>query len=74
MDPIRKEFESAELKELIAKAYPTEKKKPAPKKPTTATVDNGDLMSPNRLNIRVGKIVDIKKVCDETLLVSWPHK
>lgn len=67
LDPIRKEFESPELKALLVEAYPEEKKKkkkkaaPSQKKAASAA-DDGDLMSPNRLDIRVGRITDVRKV------------
>ncbi|KAH9500615.1 hypothetical protein Btru_077089 [Bulinus truncatus] len=49
LDPIRKTFESPELKELVAKAYPIQKKK-------TAVEDD---IIPSRLDLRVGKIVSV---------------
>lgn len=68
MDPIRKEFEKPELKKLVEEAYPVEKKKKGPPAPKGGAgtsgggVDNSDIMSPNRLDIRVGRITKVDKV------------
>jgi len=51
LEPIRKKFEQPELKKLTEKAYPPPKKQ-------TATADE---VAPHRLDIRVGKIVDVWK-------------
>ncbi|KAH9500617.1 hypothetical protein Btru_077091 [Bulinus truncatus] len=48
---LEKLFESPELKELVAKAYPIQKKK------KTAVEDSGII--PSRLDLRVGKIVSV---------------
>lgn len=61
LNPIRKEFESPENKNLIAEAYPVEKKKKGP--PSAAKGDSSDALTPNRLDLRVGCITDVKKVC-----------
>uniref|UniRef100_A0A0A9W919 Tyrosine--tRNA ligase n=1 Tax=Lygus hesperus TaxID=30085 RepID=A0A0A9W919_LYGHE len=51
LDPIRKTFEAAELKKLAAKAYPP---------PTKIKPGGGDEeIAPHRLDIRVGKIVEV---------------
>lgn len=50
--PIQKIFEKPELKKLIVQAYPAQKKQNA-----TAV----DELSPSRLDIRVGKIVEVSK-------------
>ena len=79
MEPIRKEFEQADNKKLVAEAYPVEKKKkgpPAGKAAGAATssaagkVDNSDIMSPNRLDIRVGKITKVDKVSGVLLVIG----
>ncbi|KAG8185280.1 hypothetical protein JTE90_023893 [Oedothorax gibbosus] len=63
LDPIRKKFDDPELQKLTAKAYPPLSKKG--KIVTEAPI------SPDRLDIRVGKIVDIQKHPDaDTLYVS----
>ncbi|XP_014603079.1 PREDICTED: tyrosine--tRNA ligase, cytoplasmic isoform X1 [Polistes canadensis] len=50
LDPIRKEFDTCpKLKSLVSKAYPPQKQKVV------------DEIVPSRLDIRVGKIVDVKK-------------
>lgn len=58
LDPIRKIFDTAELKQLAAKAYP------APVKPKKTEKNNsnqqGEIL-PNRLDIRIGKIIEISK-------------
>lgn len=67
LDPIRKTFESPELKELNAKAYPPPGK-PVKGQPIQAEpIDDG----PQRLDIRIGKIIDIKMHPDaDTLYVE----
>ncbi|BFZ10261.1 hypothetical protein BsWGS_13299 [Bradybaena similaris] len=64
MNPIRKEFESPELKKLAAEAYPVQKKKPAAAAATKInnTVDSGDDGAiPSRLDLRVGKILTVSQ-------------
>ncbi|GFT66019.1 tyrosine--tRNA ligase, cytoplasmic, partial [Nephila pilipes] len=63
LEPIRKKFESPELQKLSAKAYPPLSKKG--KIVTEAPI------SPARLDIRIGKIMEIKKHPDaDSLYVS----
>jgi len=63
LDPIRKKFESPELKKLSEKAYPVQNKKG--KAVTDAPI------SPARLDMRVGKIIEIQKHPDaDSLYVS----
>ncbi|XP_072393407.1 tyrosine--tRNA ligase, cytoplasmic [Diabrotica undecimpunctata] len=57
LDPIRKIFESAELKKLAEKAYPSPNKNKAPANQNATT----DEIVPSRLDIRVGKIVEVSK-------------
>ncbi|XP_036142543.1 tyrosine--tRNA ligase, cytoplasmic [Monomorium pharaonis] len=58
LDPIRKEFETnLKLKSLASKAYPPQKQK-------TAEVE----ITPSRLDIRVGKIIEVKKHPDANSL------
>lgn len=68
--PIRTKFESPELKELALKAYPppqTEKQAKNQKSAASAEVEDG----PHRLDIRVGKIIDVKMHPDaDTLYVE----
>lgn len=61
LDPIRKEFEvNSKLKSLASKAYPLQKQK-------TTEVE----ITPARLDIRVGKIVEVKRHPDaDTLYVE----
>ena len=54
--PIRKKFEAPELQKLVAKAYP-----PPPKVRRASEKAAGEELSPQRLNIRVGKIVEVSK-------------
>lgn len=59
LEPVRKKFETPELKKLTAQAYPDPNAKPVTKKgpPTSAP----DVAVPSRLNIKVGKIVEVSK-------------
>uniref|UniRef100_A0A8D9EKN4 Tyrosine--tRNA ligase n=1 Tax=Cacopsylla melanoneura TaxID=428564 RepID=A0A8D9EKN4_9HEMI len=57
LEPIRKKFESKELKELTAKAYP----------PKKAAVES-DIIGPHRLDIRIGKIVEVSRHPDAEAL------
>ncbi|KAF6034101.1 YARS [Bugula neritina] len=69
MEPIRVEFESADNKKLVAEAYPVEKKKKGPPAPKNSASELP--LSPNRLDIRVGKIVSVEKHPDaDTLYVE----
>ncbi|GLV38748.1 Tyrosyl-tRNA synthetase [Carabus blaptoides fortunei] len=61
LDPIRKKFEESKLKSLIAKAYP------APSK-TKNSAPADEEISPSRLDIRVGKIVEVSKHPDADAL------
>ncbi|XP_055701335.1 tyrosine--tRNA ligase, cytoplasmic [Phlebotomus papatasi] len=67
LDPIRKIFESPELKKLAEEAYPAPGKvKNAPK-----AAENGVEDGPHRLDMRVGKVVEVKKHPDaDTLYVE----
>ncbi|XP_061192418.1 tyrosine--tRNA ligase, cytoplasmic-like [Saccostrea echinata] len=68
LEPIRKEFESAENKKLVAQAYPVEKKKKAGTQPAAGGA--GEL-SPSLLDLRVGKILEVKKHPDaESLYIE----
>ncbi|CAB3377840.1 Hypothetical predicted protein [Cloeon dipterum] len=62
LDPIRKAFESPELKKLVQAAYPAVSKKGG------AAAAGGDEMAPHRLDIRVGKIVEVFKHPDAEAL------
>ena len=63
LDPIRKKFENPELKKLSEKAYPPQNKK--------GKVITDLPISPSRLDIRVGKIIEIQKHPDaDSLYVS----
>jgi len=64
MDPVRKTFESPELKKLVAAAYPP----PAKAKPSGGKGGKGgaappatDEIIPSRLNMKVGRIVEVSR-------------
>lgn len=59
IDPIRKHFEDPKLKELVQKAYPTAVKNN--KTNSNANQNNQDEITPSRLDIRVGKIIEISR-------------
>ena len=61
--PIRKKFEAPELQKLVAKAYP-----PPPKVRRASEKAAGEELSPQRLDIRVGKIVEVSKHPDADAL------
>lgn len=58
LEPIRKKFEDPKLKKLTERAYPSPSKQKAPV----------DEISPHRLDIRVGKIVEVMKHPDADAL------
>lgn len=59
LQPIRKRFESAELKKLVASAYPPPPKvKPGKGAAATAESDEG---CPSRLDLRVGRVVEVSR-------------
>jgi len=69
MDPIRKIFESPALKKLTAEAYPPPAKAKVVK--GNKPVAESDEVAPHRLDIRVGKIVEVARHPDaEKLYVS----
>ncbi|XP_061521494.1 tyrosine--tRNA ligase, cytoplasmic [Phycodurus eques] len=63
MDPIRKKFQSAELRKLNHSAYPTTNTKGAGKgaKPGGGAEGDDEGLAPSKLDIRVGKIVSVEK-------------
>ncbi|GAB0094615.1 Tyrosine--tRNA ligase [Sergentomyia squamirostris] len=68
LDPIRKAFDTPELKKLAEAAYPQPGKV---KGGGAKTVENGAEDGPHRLDIRVGRVVDVKKHPDaDTLYVE----
>lgn len=56
MEPIRQDFQSPEMKALVERAYPVEKKVKGP--PGQASAEP---LSPNRLDIRIGKITAVQR-------------
>merc|ERR1719295_2019140 len=70
LDPVRKKFETPELKKLTAAAYPPPAKvKPGQKGGAAAPA--ADEVVPSRLDIRIGKIVQVSKHPDaESLYVE----
>ena len=63
LEPIRKKFEAPELQKLVANAYP-----PPSKVRRASEKAAGEELSPQRLNIRVGKIVEVSKHPDADAL------
>lgn len=63
LDPIRKKFESPELRKLTNSAYPDPSKTKAGGKgaKTAAAGGEDDELAPSRLDIRVGKIISVEK-------------
>ncbi|XP_045471491.1 tyrosine--tRNA ligase, cytoplasmic isoform X1 [Harmonia axyridis] len=64
LDPIRKAFEDKKLKELAAKAYPV----PGKQKGSNQQNQASDELVPSRLDIRVGKIVEVSRHPDADAL------
>ncbi|XP_014676639.1 PREDICTED: tyrosine--tRNA ligase, cytoplasmic-like [Priapulus caudatus] len=61
LEPVRRHFDTPEMKKLVAAAYP----------PPAKSVPAADVISPVRLDMRVGKIVEIEKHPDaDALYVS----
>lgn len=58
MEPVRKTFESEELRKLTAAAYPPPGKTKGPK---GAAAGGEDELSPSKLDLRVGKITKVDK-------------
>lgn len=56
LDPIRKKMETPEMKKLIAQAYP-----PPAKVRRASEKAAGEELSPHRLDIKVGRIVEVSK-------------
>jgi len=62
LDPVRKTFESPELKKLAASAYPPPAKvKPSAKGGKGDATAATDEIVPSRLDIRIGKIVEVSQ-------------
>jgi len=64
LEPIRKTFEEPKLKQLAEKAYPA----PGKQKGGSAAAPGADDISPSRLDIRIGKIVEVSKHPDADAL------
>ncbi|KAJ8273091.1 hypothetical protein GJAV_G00097300 [Gymnothorax javanicus] len=60
LDPIRKKFESPELKKLTNSAYANLPKTKGPAKKNLKDADEDNVV-PSRLDIRVGKVVSVEK-------------
>jgi len=67
LEPVREYFETPELKKLVAKAYPPPAKA-APVKKGGAAQPATDEIIPSRLNMKVGKIVEVSKHPDSDKL------
>ncbi|XP_037119369.1 tyrosine--tRNA ligase, cytoplasmic [Syngnathus acus] len=63
LEPIRKKFQTAELRKLTAAAYPSTKTKGAGKGARAGGGPGGDEeeLTPSKLDIRVGKVVSVEK-------------
>ena len=68
LDPVRRKFETPDMKKLINSAYPP----PTKVKPGKgAAAPGADESKPSRLNIRIGRIVEVSKHPDaESLYVE----
>merc|ERR1711936_859246 len=65
LDPVRRKFETPDMKKLINSAYPP----PAKVKPGKGAAATGaDESKPSRLNIRIGRIVEVSKHPDAASL------
>lgn len=60
LDPIRKKFESPELRNLTNSAYPGPSKNKAVKGNPKQTAEEEEVV-PSRLDIRVGKVISVEK-------------
>ncbi|CAB1320345.1 unnamed protein product [Coregonus sp. 'balchen'] len=60
LDPIRKKFESPELRKLSNTAYPDPSKNKGAGKGNSKAAE-GDELVPSRLDIRVGKVISVEK-------------
>ncbi|NP_958473.1 tyrosine--tRNA ligase, cytoplasmic [Danio rerio] len=61
LDPIRKKFESPELKKLTSSAYPEPSKNKGGAKGNPKQTTDDDEVIPSRLDIRVGKVISVEK-------------
>ncbi|XP_030644899.1 tyrosine--tRNA ligase, cytoplasmic [Chanos chanos] len=61
LDPIRKKFETAELKKLTSAAYPAPSKNKGVAKGNPKTAAEEDEIIPSRLDMRVGKIISVDR-------------
>uniref|UniRef100_A0A8D0A5A3 Tyrosine--tRNA ligase n=1 Tax=Sander lucioperca TaxID=283035 RepID=A0A8D0A5A3_SANLU len=62
LEPIRKKFESPELRKLSNTAYPNPSKTKGAAKGAKAGGGEDDELDPSRVDIRVGKIISVEKV------------
>lgn len=65
LEPIRMKFEEPEMKALTEKAYPSASKQAKANQAKTAVADE---ITPSRLDIRVGRIVDVSRHPDADAL------
>jgi len=69
LDPVRQYFEKPELKKLVANAYPPPAKAPPAKKGGGGAAQPAtDEIIPSRLNMKVGKIIEVSKHPDSDKL------
>ena len=70
LNPVRKKFENPEMKKLINAAYPPPAKV-KPGKGGAGTPTASDELKPSKLDIRIGKIVEVSKHPDaESLYIE----
>lgn len=60
LDPVRKKFDTPELKKLTREAYPELAKQKGTSKPPPQNFDNDEII-PSRLDIRIGKVLNVEK-------------
>uniref|UniRef100_A0AAZ3S1I4 Tyrosine--tRNA ligase n=1 Tax=Oncorhynchus tshawytscha TaxID=74940 RepID=A0AAZ3S1I4_ONCTS len=72
LDPIRKKFESPELRKLSSTAYPDPSKNKGAGKGNPKVAEEDELV-PSRLDIRVGKVISVEKVLIHSLIHSFTH-
>lgn len=61
LDPIRKTFESPELRKLTNAAYPQPSKNKAAVKGSPKAVGEDEELAPSRLDVRVGRVISVEK-------------
>lgn len=60
LDPVRKKFDTPEMKKLTRLAYPEPGKQKGTPKPSSQNFENDEII-PSRLDIRIGKVLSVDK-------------